>query len=524
MAKKTIENKQTPTENTSKNEGKDSSVNQEQTKALTASLEEFILIWNEIQELSFPTHHKTIANWLSERFNAKNKNGLLMAFRNSGKSTLVGLFCAWVLFRNPSLRILIMAADFELAKKMVRNIKRIIEKHPLTSELRPKSKDQWASDRFTVNRTVEFRDPSVLARGLGGNVTGSRADIIICDDVEVPNNCDTPAKREELRARLADLDFVLVPGGMSLYIGTPHTFYTIYRTENDEEECKAFLYGFPYLKIPLLDKKGESAWPERFPLEKIASLRKRAGPNRFASQMLLTPVNIAEGRLDVNRLRIYEGELEYREVAGRGVLNIGGKAMISVSAWWDPSYGKNGDNSVIACVFCDEEGNRYLHEIKYIKVLDEIDDSASNQARQVADFIERNYLPSLYLETNGIGKFLPAILRKELKSRLINCAVIEISSSRGKDLRIIEAFDAVLANRALYIHKSVQDTPFMAEMREWTPDGKSHDDGIDAVAGCLLNEPLRTGKLPAFRAYSFADRPDWRGFNGSYKALSDFKV
>ena len=28
-------------------------------------------------------------------------------------------------------------------------------------------------------------------------------------------------------------------------------------------------------------------------------------------------------------------------------------------------------------------------------------------------------------------------------------------------------------------------------MREWKPGGKSHDDGLDAVAGCLLAQPIR---------------------------------
>ena len=66
---------------------------------------------------------------------------LLLAFRSSGKSTLVGLFCAWLLCRHPDLRILVLAGDFALAKKMVRNVKRIIERHPLTAGLKPTRSD-----------------------------------------------------------------------------------------------------------------------------------------------------------------------------------------------------------------------------------------------------------------------------------------------------------------------------------------------------------------------------------------------
>ena len=227
-----------------------------------AKLTEFLWIWNQIQGLNVPKHHKDICNFLSQSFDYGQ--ALLMAFRNSGKSTLVGVFCAWVLYKNPNTRILIMSADYELAKKMVRNIKRIIERHPLTKHLKPKQKDQWASDRFTVCRTQELRDPSVLARGIGANITGSRADLIVCDDVEVPKNCDTVGKRNDLRERLSELDFVLVPNGLMLYVGTPHTKETIYNTGND-----GFLKGFEIFKLPILDENGQSAWPERFPLAKI---------------------------------------------------------------------------------------------------------------------------------------------------------------------------------------------------------------------------------------------------------------
>jgi hypothetical protein len=58
-----------------------------------------------------------------------------------------------------------------------------------------------------------------------------RADLIICDDVEVLNTSNTPQKRENLRERLRELDFILSPSGVIIYIGTPHTQDTIYQTD-----------------------------------------------------------------------------------------------------------------------------------------------------------------------------------------------------------------------------------------------------------------------------------------------------
>ncbi len=163
---------------------------------------EFVYVWFRLQGLGVPKHQRKIARWLSSLWNEKDqRQGLLMAFRNSGKSTIVGLFCAWILYTKPASRILVIAADHALAKKMVRNVKRIIEQHPLTLGLKPERLDQWSSDQFTINRDAELRDPSMLAKGLGANITGLRADIIICDDVEVPKNCDTALKRADTASK-----------------------------------------------------------------------------------------------------------------------------------------------------------------------------------------------------------------------------------------------------------------------------------------------------------------------------------
>ena len=467
----------------------------------TVNLNQFIWIWNECQGQSTPRHHHQICRFLSENWQNKENALLLMAFRNSGKSTLVGLFCAWALYLQPSLRILVMAADYELAKKMVRNVKRIIEKHPLTKSLCPRQKDQWASDRFTVCRPKEWRDPSVLGRGISANITGCRADIIICDDVEVPKTCDTAHKRKDLRQKLSELEFVLVPTGLQLYVGTPHTAETIYNTKD------GFLKDFKSFVLPILDEEGCSVWPERFPLNKIEELRQRSGPSKFKSQMMLIPTAFEGGRLDTSRLIFYDTALSYCQTNLSAILKIGDEKMVSASCWWDPSFGKKekGDASVIACVFSDAQGMYYLHAIEYMTV-ENFENSAEVQCRKVADFVEKNYLPSVCVETNGIGKFLPALLKAEIQKRRLRCAVLEKISHTPKEKRIIEAFDAILANGSLKVHQSVKQTPFMDELTEWSPSAFVHDDGLDAVAGCLLCETVR---LPRTNVRP-RQMPDWR--------------
>lgn len=488
----------------------------------------FIYVWFKLQKMPVPKHQRLISKWLNQMWEKQsNRQALLMAFRNSGKSTLVGLFCAWVLFIKPETRILVMAADYALAKKMVRNVKRIIEQHPLTKGLKPARLDQWAADQFTINRPLELRDPSMLAKGLGANITGLRADLIICDDVEVPKTCDTALKRQDLREKLNELDYILTPQGMQLYIGTPHTFYTIYQNCFDEakKEQEPFLLNFEQLVLPILDEDGKSAWPERFPENKIAAIRARSGENKFLSQMLLRPVNICDSRLKPERLVAYEAEISITYANSRQVLKIGDKKMLSASCWWDPAFANpKGDRSVIACVFTDEDGHYWLHDLEYIEVdLSAADNVASLQCEKVIAFLQRNHLSSIRVEANGIGKFLPGILRQSISRRHLQIAVLEVCSHTNKSQRILEAFETLLAERALQVHQKIWATPFIAEMREWTPEANVHDDALDAVAGCLNSEPIR---LLSFSAATDNKQPrsSWQGSSTQFKAQTGFEL
>lgn len=475
---------------------------------MSASFPLFCSAWNRLQNQGMPRVHIKIARWLETRWQAGDRQLLLMAFRSCGKSSIVGLFAAWLLLQRPDLRIFVLAADAALAAKMVRNTKRIIERHPLTKHLRPSRPDQWASDRFTVARGTELRDPSMLAFGIEANITGSRADVIICDDVEVPNTCDTAEKRANLRDRLAELSFVLVPGGTQLYVGTPHAFETIYDP--------SFLDGYADLRVPLLDGAGESAWPERFTKADISRLQKSGGPRRFAAQMMLKPQPVTESRLNVEALRWYDDEVVYAEAQGQPTLHIADVKMVSVSAWWDPAFGRNGDGSVVAVVYADAQGRYWLHRIVYLHADADDVDEATQQCRMVADLCRAFFVSSVSVETNGIGAFLPAILRRELAGA---AAVVAHASRRPKDLRILEAFDAILAAQALHVHRSVAGTPFVEEMRNWKPGRHNRDDGLDAAAGALAQQPVRVAA-----AYGGARKGGWQGAGAAHAAKSDFNI
>jgi hypothetical protein len=232
--------------------------------------------------------------------------------------------------------------------------------------------------------------------------------------------------------------------------------------------------------------------------------------------------------LDIKALHRYSGGLDYSEAGRQPVLTLEGQQMISCSAWWDPAFaaeGKKGDASVLAIVFCDADGNYFLHDMLYLSHTTQTGmDPASQQCYQIAQALEKYHVPSVHVEINGIGRFLPQILRRELVRQKVRAAVVEVSSHIPKDQRIIQAFDTVLAARMLYVHDRVFQTSFLREMREWRPglSGKGVDDGLDAVAGAILSEPvrIRTG----FYAAGKNTRGAWRQMEQPHLADTGFDV
>jgi hypothetical protein len=291
----------------------------------------------------------------------------------------------------------------------------------------------------------------MLAQGISGKITGARADAIICDDVEVAGNCDTPGKREALRERLAELEFILTPGGTILFVGTPHCEESLYRDPKHED---AFLRSYRRLTLPIMNAAGASAWPERFPKEAIAALRQRVGALHFERQMMLKALPAEAARLDPAALIRYAGEPEYREAGGRAELSLLGRRLVSGGGYWDPAYGRpgSGDSSVLAACYADQEGNHFLHRLRYLTHdPDAAEDPATQQCRQVAHIARDLLLPVIRVETNGIGRFLPALLRRELAKAGAACAVVEQNNHRAKADRILGALEPALAARRLHM-------------------------------------------------------------------------
>jgi hypothetical protein len=186
------------------------------------------------------------------------------------------------------------------------------------------------------------------------------------------------------------------------------------------------------------------------------------------------------------------------EVNHTVITTIGGKNLKYYSCYWDPAFGaRDGDGSVIVIIFIDDDGHFYLHDIKYLN-REDTENSAINQACDVIEFVKTHNINFLNIETNGIGKFLPDLLRGEILKQRLNIRVNEISNHISKEMRIIDAIDAPLSAGFLHFHERIQKSRLMAEIEEWNPNMMSAsniDDGMDALAGAMLANPIKISLL-----------------------------
>ena len=141
-------------------------------------------LWSQL-DLPSPTRAQyAIADYLQNG----PKRLQIQAFRGVGKSWITGAFVLWTLFNDPERKIMIISASKERADNMSIFLQKLIIETPWLEHLRPKSDDsRWSRISFDVNCSPH-QAPSVKSVGITGQLTGSRADLMILDDIEVPGN------------------------------------------------------------------------------------------------------------------------------------------------------------------------------------------------------------------------------------------------------------------------------------------------------------------------------------------------
>ena len=228
---------------------------------------------------------------------------MISAFRGVGKSWLTSAFVVWLLLNNPDTKIMVVSASKDRADAFSVFVKRIIHEIDFCKHLIP-GKDQRSSNiSFDVGPARADHSPSVKSVGVTGQLTGSRADIIIADDVEVANNSDTQTARDKLSEIVKEFDAILkpLPTSRIIYLGTPQTEDSLYNKLPDRgyslriwpaempEDANIVKYGDTL--APMIQRMGLTAGdptdPKRFDADDLMKRKASYGRAGYQLQFML---------------------------------------------------------------------------------------------------------------------------------------------------------------------------------------------------------------------------------------------
>ena len=231
------------------------------------------------------------------------KRCVIQAFRGVGKSWITSAYVLHVLRKNPDTNILVVSASKSRADDFTTFTKRLIEEMPLFQHLKPREGQRDSKIAFDVAPAKASHAPSVKSVGITGQLTGSRADLIVLDDVEVPNNSDTQMMRDKLSESIKEADAILKPDGRIVFLGTPQCEDSIYKLLEDRG-YQTRIWPAEYPNSQMFEQYGKKlapyiadAWdssrvgeptePTRFSLMDLAERRLSYGNSGYSLQFML---------------------------------------------------------------------------------------------------------------------------------------------------------------------------------------------------------------------------------------------
>ena len=423
-----------------------------------------------------------IAQWLQKG----PRRRVIQAFRGVGKSWLTSAYVVWRLLHNPSLNVLVVSASKQRSDDFSTFTLRLINEIPYCQHLLPREGQRSSKIAFDVGPAPASQAPSVVSKGITSQITGSRGDLIIADDVESLNNSATATMRDKLLSSTAEFEAVLKPGGEIIYLGTPQTEQSIYHGLSEkgyitrvwpakypEERLKT---AFGDKLAPFLAKGiiGTPTDPKRFTELDLMEREASYGRTGFALQFMLDSTLSDQDRypLKINDLMVFglnpenapekpiwamnpsnvikdlpcvgfNGDRFYApmEIQGRWIPYEGGIMAI------DPS-GRGGDETAYCVV-------KMLNGYLYVTACGGIPGGYSADVMTQLVNISKTQAVNLILIESNFGDGMFSELLKPYLFKTYPCTLEEVRHNIQKERRIIDTLEPVLCQHRLVIDSSV---------------------------------------------------------------------
>ena len=417
----------------------------------------------------------------------------IQAFRGVGKSWITAAFVLWTLYNDPNKKIMVVSASKDRADSFSIFCQRLILEVPWMSQLKPKNDDQrWSRVSFDVGPAAPHQAPSVKSVGITGQLTGSRADLMVLDDVEVPNNSMTELQREKLLQLVTECESILTPKSDSriMFLGTPQTTFTVYNKLR-ERNYKPFVWPARYpRKVAMydgllspqlaadLENEKDLSWKPtdtRFLEEDLLERESAMGRSNFMLQFMLdtslsdaekfplkfadlivTPVNPTHAPENIiwcsdpdNILKDLPcvglpGDYYYKPMQTQGEWQEYSETICSV----DPSG--RGSDETVACIISQLNGIMYLHEI-YAST----DGYSDNTLLDILKLCRKYKASTLLIESNFGDGIVSELFRKHCINTKTLINIEETRANVRKEDRIIDSLEPVFNQHRLVVDPKV---------------------------------------------------------------------
>ena len=457
----------------------------------------------------------------------------IQAFRGAGKSWITSAFTVWNWLMDPQSNILVVSASKTRADDFSTFTQRLIHELPICEHLKPNDNQRQSKVSFDVGPARASHAPSCKSMGITGQLTGSRANLIIADDVESANNSQTQLMRDRLGETVKEFDSIIKPEiGRIVFLGTPQTEMSLYNELEDRgfktqiwpsrypDQKGIVQYGHKLATSLIENKKklnpGDPVDPLRFDNDDLMEREASYGRSGFALQFMLdtslSDVNMYP--LKLNDLMVMSGIDSWDEAPGK-VQWASGMDQIKALDPELPNVGLKGDYYVEPMHFSSEyypfEGSvmaidpagrgkdrtaysivKMLNGILYLTDIGSFDGGYDEKTlADLALAAKAQDVHEIVVESNfGDGMFNR--LLEPILSRLYPCTLSEVRSSVQKEKRIIDTLEPVMNQHRLVINQELiykdfeleRDHQLFYQMSRLTriKGCLRHDDQIDVLA------------------------------------------
>jgi len=240
-------------------------------------------VWPDFVEGS---HHKIMAEKFNKVARGELKRIIInMAPRHTKSEFSSYLMPAWMIGKNPKLKIIQATHTTELAVRFGRKAKHLIDSEEYQKIFNTKLReDSKAAGRWETNEGGEY-----FAAGVGGSITGRGADLLIIDDPHSEQDALNPNALERTwewytsgpRQRLQ-------PGGIIVVVMTRWNQKDLTgRLINAQKEAKADQWEV--IEFPAILPSGKPVWPEYWKLEELEAVKASVAIGKWNAQYQQNP-------------------------------------------------------------------------------------------------------------------------------------------------------------------------------------------------------------------------------------------